>query len=248
MIELIAFLGNPGDRYRRNRHNVSWLFAERLPFADCLSLRKKYRGRYAALDRERLLPFLKTAGNAGGAGADAAADVGAIATADAAADAAAVAIAGNRTEFPRCFHFIFPETFMNLSGESVGAAASFFRIPPERVLVVHDELEMLPGAAGFKFGGGLGGHNGLRSVKVSLGTADFWRLRIGIGRPGDREPGKGGNPERHGDIVGWVLSDFEETELPVLEQVFAAAGDALTSALLRGPRSLLPEWGRKRVV
>jgi PTH1 family peptidyl-tRNA hydrolase len=137
---------------------------------------------------------------------------------------------------------------MNLSGESVGAAASFFKIPPERILVVHDELEMPLGAAGFKFGGGLGGHNGLRSMKASLGTADFWRLRIGIGRPGDREPGKGGKPERHGDIVGWVLSDFEETELPVLERVFAAASDALTSALLRGPQSLLPEWSKKRVL
>ena len=84
-------------------------------------------------------------------------------------------------------------------------------------------------------------------MKVNLGTAAFWRLRIGIGRPGDREPGKGGNPERHGDIVGWVLSDFEEPELPVLERVFAAAAGALTSALLRGPRSLLPEWNKKRI-
>jgi peptidyl-tRNA hydrolase len=68
-----------------------------------------------------------------------------------------------------------------------------------------------------------------------------------IGRPGDREPGKGGNPERHGDIAGWVLSDFEERELPVLEQVFAALAPALTSALFRGPQSLLPEWNKKRV-
>ncbi|MDR2052759.1 MAG: aminoacyl-tRNA hydrolase [Treponema sp.] len=228
MIELIAFLGNPGNQYRRNRHNVPWLFAERLPFAGCLNTRKKYKGRYAALDRERLLPFLKNPEDTGRA-----------------ADAAPVE---NPVELPRRFHFIFPETYMNLSGESVGAAASFFRIPPERILVVHDELEMPLGAAGFKFGGGLGGHNGLRSAKTSLGTADFWRLRIGIGRPGDREPGKGGNPERHGDIVGWVLSDFEETELPVLERVFAAAADALTSALLRGPRTLLPEWGKKRIL
>jgi PTH1 family peptidyl-tRNA hydrolase len=223
MIELTAFLGNPGNQYRRNRHNVPWLFAEELPFAGCLDTQKKYRGRYAALDRDRLLPFLKTAGSPGAA-------------------------AQKPEEFPRRFHFIFPETYMNLSGESVGAAAAFFKIPPERILVVHDELEMPLGAAGFKFGGGLGGHNGLRSMKASLGTADFWRLRIGIGRPGDREPGKGGNPERHGDIVGWVLSDFEETELPVLEQVFAAASDALTIALFRGPQSLLPEWAKKRVL
>ena len=231
------FLGNPGNQYKRNRHNVPWLFAEKLPFAGCLSLQKKYRGRYAALDRDRLLPFLETAEDTNGVIAN-----GIV------ADGAANDAAGNPTEFSRRFHFIFPETYMNLSGESAAAAASFFKIPPERILVVHDELEMPLGVVGFKFGGGLGGHNGLRSMKVNLGTADFWRLRIGIGRPGDREPGKGGNPERHGDIVGWVLSDFEEPELPVLERVFAAAAGALTSALLRGPRSLLPEWNKKRIL
>jgi PTH1 family peptidyl-tRNA hydrolase len=103
------------------------------------------------------------------------------------------------------------------------------------------------GAAGFKFGGGLGGHNGLRSMKASFGTADFWRLRIGIGRPDDREPGKGGHPDRHGDIVGWVLSDFEEAEKPVLDQVLAAVSDVLAAALLRGIKPLLPEWNKKRV-
>jgi PTH1 family peptidyl-tRNA hydrolase len=218
MIELLVFLGNPGSQYKRNRHNAAWLFAEKLPFADSLTMRKKYQGRYAALDRDQILP-----------GADVSAPV------------------ENPPELPRRFHFIFPETYMNLSGESAAAAASFFKIPPERILVVHDELEMPLGVAGFKFGGGTGGHNGLRSMKASLGTAGFWRLRIGIGRPGDREPGKGGNPERHGDIIGWVLSDFEAPELPVLEQVFAAASAALTAALLRGPQSLLPEWNKKRV-
>jgi PTH1 family peptidyl-tRNA hydrolase len=241
MIELVAFLGNPGNQYKRNRHNVPWLFAEKLPFAGCLSMQKKYRGRYAALDREQLLSFLKTAETANGINADGSNADGSD------ANASAVDAAGTPAELPRRFHFIFPETYMNLSGESAAAAASFFKIPPDRILVVHDELEMPPGVVGFKFGGGLGGHNGLRSMKANLGTADFWRLRIGIGRPGDREPGKGGNPERHGDIVGWVLSDFEGPELPVLEQVFTAAADALTSALLRGPRSLLPEWNKKRV-
>ncbi|MDR1352073.1 MAG: aminoacyl-tRNA hydrolase [Treponema sp.] len=231
MIELIAFLGNPGSRYARNRHNVPWLFAERLPFAGCLSTQKKYRGRYAALDQDRLLPFLKTAEN----------------TPDNCADSIN-GTSESPEDLPRRFHFIFPETFMNLSGESVAAAASFFKIPPGRILAVHDELEMPLGAAGFKFGGGLGGHNGLRSMKASFGTADFWRLRIGIGRPDDREPGKGGNPDRHGDIAGWVLSDFEEADLPVLEQVFAAVSRALASALLRGPRSLLPEWNKKRIL
>jgi PTH1 family peptidyl-tRNA hydrolase len=104
------------------------------------------------------------------------------------------------------------------------------------------------GVAGFKFGGGLGGHNGLRSMKACFGTADFWRLRIGIGRPDDREPGKGGRPDQHGDIVGWVLSDFDAPELSVLDQVFPAVSDALLSALLRGPKTLPGEWNKKRIV
>jgi PTH1 family peptidyl-tRNA hydrolase len=72
-----------------------------------------------------------------------------------------------------------PETYMNLSGESIHGAASFFKIPPERILLVHDELELPLGTAAFKFSGGLGGHNGLRSIKACFGTAGFWRLRIG---------------------------------------------------------------------
>jgi PTH1 family peptidyl-tRNA hydrolase len=125
---------------------------------------------------------------------------------------------------------------MNLSGDSGFAAASFFKIPPERILVVHDELEIPLGTASFKFSGGLGGHNGLRSMKANFGTADFWRLRIGIGRP------------NHDDIAGWVLSDFTRAEEPILEQVLDAAACALVTALLRGPESLLPEWNKKRIL
>ena len=78
-----------------------------------------------------------------------------------------------------------PETFMNNSGRAVSALAAFFRIPPEEVLVAHDELDLQPGDVRLKFGGGLSGHNGLRDVAPSLGTPDFWRLRIGIGHPRD---------------------------------------------------------------
>lgn len=77
-----------------------------------------------------------------------------------------------------------PETFMNDSGRALRAAADFYRIGPERVLVVYDELDLPPGTARFKRGGGHGGHNGLRSIFSHLGTPDFWRLRLGIGHPG----------------------------------------------------------------
>jgi PTH1 family peptidyl-tRNA hydrolase len=78
-----------------------------------------------------------------------------------------------------------PGTYMNLSGRSVSALARFFAIAPEDILVVHDELDLLPGEAKMKFGGGIAGHNGLRDIAGQLGTPDFWRLRLGIGHPRD---------------------------------------------------------------
>ena len=79
-----------------------------------------------------------------------------------------------------------PTTFMNVSGRAVGAIAKFYKISPEQVLVIHDELDLPPGTAKLKKGGGHGGHNGLKDIAAQLGTPDFWRLRIGIGHPGDK--------------------------------------------------------------
>jgi len=76
-----------------------------------------------------------------------------------------------------------PQTFMNRSGQSVGALARFYKIAPEEVLVVHDELDIPPGSAKIKKGGSSGGHNGLKDITAALGTQDYWRLRIGIGHP-----------------------------------------------------------------
>lgn len=101
-----------------------------------------------------------------------------------------------------------PLTQMNLSGTAVIEAATFFKIPPEGILVVHDDLELPLGKAVWKLGGGLQGHNGLRSIKDRLGSAAFWRLRIGIGRP------------VHGDVANYVLSSFKEDEKAVLEALF----------------------------
>ena len=78
-----------------------------------------------------------------------------------------------------------PATFMNRSGQSVAATAHYFRIPPEAILVAHDELDLPPGVVRLKQGGGHGGHNGLRDIMAALGSRDFLRLRVGIGHPGD---------------------------------------------------------------
>jgi PTH1 family peptidyl-tRNA hydrolase len=97
-----------------------------------------------------------------------------------------------------------PQTFMNVSGRAVGALAQFYKVPPNEILVVHDELDLPPGAARLKLGGGHGGHNGLKDIIAHLGTRDFWRLRLGIGHPGER-----------GEVVNFVLNDpcREEREL-----------------------------------
>jgi PTH1 family peptidyl-tRNA hydrolase len=80
-----------------------------------------------------------------------------------------------------------PQTFMNASGRAVGALAQFYKIAPAEMLVVHDELDLPPGVARLKMDGGHGGHNGLKDIIAHLGTKDFWRLRLGIGHPGDRD-------------------------------------------------------------
>lgn len=109
-------------------------------------------------------------------------------------------------------YFLKPHTFVNLSGESVGEAVHFYKLGLDEILIVHDELEMPFGAFGYKFSGGLGGHNGLRSLEKHLGTRDFWRLRFGIGRP------------EHDDVAGYVLSPFNPEQLEVLnKKVFPLA-------------------------
>jgi PTH1 family peptidyl-tRNA hydrolase len=90
--------------------------------------------------------------------------------------------------------FVLPQTYMNLSGKSVGALARFYKILPEEILVVHDELDFPPGTAKLKLGGGVAGHNGLKDIAAQLGGPGFWRLRIGIGHPGDRN-----------EVVNYVL-------------------------------------------
>ena len=93
-----------------------------------------------------------------------------------------------------------PETYMNVSGQSIGAARKFFKVDPADVLIVHDDVDLEPGRLKAKFGGGLAGHNGLRSIAQALGTNDFLRLRIGVGRPGrgDRR-----------SVADYVLGGFE---------------------------------------
>jgi PTH1 family peptidyl-tRNA hydrolase len=100
-----------------------------------------------------------------------------------------------------------PRTFMNLSGQSVAALARFYKIAPAEILVAHDELDLPAGQARLKRGGGHAGHNGLRDIQERLGSADYWRLRLGIGHPGHKS-----------EVTGWVLRQAPPEERMALEQ------------------------------
>lgn len=100
-----------------------------------------------------------------------------------------------------------PQTFMNKSGQSVAALARFFKIQPSEILVVHDELDLPPGEAKLKLGGSHAGHNGLRDIHGQLGSADYWRLRLGIGHPGDKA-----------EVVNWVLKKPSPDHRDAIEQ------------------------------
>ena len=118
-----------------------------------------------------------------------------------------------------------PQTYMNLSGKSVAALARFFKIEPGEILVVHDELDLLPGQAKLKLGGSAAGHNGLKDIQAQLGSADFWRLRLGIGHPGHR-----------GEVVNYVLRKPPEAERVALEDSIVRSLSAL-DLLLAGEMS-----------
>ena len=121
------------------------------------------------------------------------------------------------------FALLKPETYMNVSGRSVAPAARFFKVEPDALVVVHDELDLPHACVRVKVGGGLAGHNGLRSIAQDLGTQEFLRLRVGVGRPGrgDRRP-----------VADYVLSPFDPADDG--DAIVARAADAVESLLREG--------------
>lgn len=117
-----------------------------------------------------------------------------------------------------------PMTFMNLSGRAVAPAAKFFDIAPERILVAYDEIDLPHGRLRLKIGGGHAGHNGVRSMMAELGSPEFVRLRVGIGRP------------QHGTVSDFVLQDFAGEERAFLPDLLDRAAAALRAALREGPK------------
>ena len=142
-----------------------------------------------------------------------------------AADKKYFGLVGKFSHQGRDVRLLIPTTYMNRSGQSVAALANFFRIPPAAILVAHDELDMLPGTARLKVGGGHGGHNGLRDIIAQLGNQNsFHRLRLGIGHPGDKHL-----------VSSFVLGRAPRSEQEKLEASIDFALDAL-------PEMLAGDW------
>lgn len=120
---------------------------------------------------------------------------------------------------------LMPQTYMNRSGQAVGALARFYRIAPQEILVLHDELDIPPGQLRLKCGGGSGGHNGLKDISAHLGSHDYWRLRIGVGHPGDRS-----------EVINFVLKPPRREERELIDQ-------SLERALLNWPLIQRGDWG-----
>jgi PTH1 family peptidyl-tRNA hydrolase len=153
---LLVGLGNPGNKYAANRHNVGFMAVDAI--ADVVGFGGKFRSKYQG-------------------------------------EIAEGSIAGSKVLLLK------PQTYMNLSGQSVAAAARFYKIAPEQIIVFHDEIDIEPNTVRVKKGGGTAGHNGLKSIQADLGTPEYWRVRIGIGKNAFG-----------GDVSDHVLSDFSKDE------------------------------------
>jgi PTH1 family peptidyl-tRNA hydrolase len=193
---LIVGLGNPGREYEGTRHNIGFMVAQALVERwDLGRAKDRFRGRLA----EGRVPAPEAAAFTPG---------GPAATA-----AAAGPGFGTGARAPRVA-VLCPQTFMNDAGRSVGPARGALKLPLERVLVVHDEIDLPFGEVRTRLGGGLAGHNGLKSIKRELGSADFMRVRVGVGRPDSTDP----------EIVSaYVLGRFREPAAAVAELVERAS-------------------------
>ena len=165
---LLVGLGNPGDQYYDNRHNVGFMAVDEIVRRHRFpAWRRKFKSEIS----EGLLGIAKVL-------------------------------------------VMKPQTFMNRSGEAVAEAVNFYKLEPSDVVVLHDELDLPPGRLRMKVGGVHAGHNGLRDIERHIG-ADFRRVRIGIGHPGDK-----------GRVTGYVLSDFDKTDDVWLDPLIEAIADA----------------------
>lgn len=124
----------------------------------------------------------------------------------------------------RSVMLLLPQTYMNLSGESVQSASNFFKLEADSVVVAHDDIDLKSGKVKLKIGGGHGGHNGLRSCDKHLGTRDYFRIRLGVGRP----------PHQNAEVSNWVLGHFGSAARPTVEHLVDVGADAIERLIDEG--------------
>ena len=128
-----------------------------------------------------------------------------------------------------------PTTYMNLSGQSVQAAAKFYKIPPERIVILSDDISLEPGRLRVRKSGSAGGHNGLKSIIASLGSQDFPRVKIGVGA----------KPHPDYDLADWVLGTFPPDQRKAMEETYARAAEAAKVLILQGPEAAANRFNGK---
>ena len=175
---LLVGLGNQGQKYNHNRHNIGYMAVDAIAQDLCAGpYKSKYFGDWILHSKSGQKVGLLKAGE-----------------------------------------------FMNVSGKSVAAAASFFKIPSQKIFVFHDELDLNPGQVKVKQGGGHAGHNGLKSVNACLGSSDYWRIRLGIGHPRDLAPGLTKEAVKS-RVSSYVLADFNQHDRLWLDPLLKALGE-----------------------
>ena len=130
--------------------------------------------------------------------------------------------------------FMRPQTYMNLSGDAVQPAAAFYKIPPDRVIVVHDDMALPAGKLRIKRGGSDGGHNGIKSITRRLGTQDYPRVKIGVGEP----------PNPEWDRIDWVVGKLSDAEFKVISEAAARAVEAVEELISHGIDSAMNRFNR----
>ncbi|MDR0858570.1 MAG: aminoacyl-tRNA hydrolase [Oscillospiraceae bacterium] len=175
---IIAFLGNPGNKYADSRHNTAWLACDKVE--DAWELRRIQRLKFKSLTDS-------------------------------------VKLEGKRVLLMK------PQTFMNNSGEAIHEAAAFYKLPPERILIVFDDMAIPPGTLRIKRGGSHGGHNGIRNIIDHLHTDTFPRVKIGVGSPTDNT-----------EIIDWVLAAPNKTDRALIAEAIDKVPGALKSILTDG--------------
>jgi len=200
---LIVGLGNPGPSYSGHRHNVGAMVVDELAARTSVNLRSHKARAVAAEVRLGAPPGGPQAGSSG------------VRTAEASIRAILAK----------------PMSFMNESGGPVAGLLSFYKVPVENLIVIHDELDIAFTEVRLKLGGGEGGHNGLRSITKSVGTRDYLRVRVGIGRP----PGRM-------DPADYVLHDFSSTERSEVPLLISDAADAVERLVAQGLVAAQQEW------